>query len=87
MVALLRKVIDAQTHTDWAAEEAFELGSSVITVDGQTISVGSGVSSYTVPSPENLNILAWQDEATGIHYRLQSILDMDTMIRIAENVK
>ena len=34
-----------------------------------------------------MNTLAWQDEATGIYYRLQSILDRDTMIRIAENVK
>ena len=73
--------------TYWAAEEAFELGSSVITVDGQSISVGGGVSSFTVPSPEKLNTLAWQDAETGIYYRLQSILDMDTMIRMAENVK
>ena len=79
--------IKGNKATYWDAEEAFELGSSVITVDGQSISVGGGVSSFTVPSPGNLNTLAWQDGDTGIHYRLQSILDMDTMIRIAENVK
>jgi len=79
--------IKGNKATYWDAEEAFELGASVITVDGQSISVGGGVSSFTVPSPGNLNTLAWQDGDTGIHYRLQSILDMDTMIRIAENVK
>ena len=79
--------IKGNEATYWDAEEEFELGSSVITVDGQAISVGGGVSSYTVPSPEKLNTLAWQDEDTGIHYRLHSILDMDTMIRIAENVE
>ena len=78
--------IKGNEATYWHAKEAFELGSSVITVDGQPISIGGGVSSFTVPSPENLNTLAWQDAETGIHYRLQSILDMDTMIRIAENV-
>ena len=78
--------IKGNEATYWDAKEAFELGSSVITVDGQPISIGGGVSSFTVPSPENLNTLAWQDAETGIHYRLQSILDMDTMIRIAENV-
>ena len=79
--------IKGNKATYWDAEEAFELGSSVITVDGQSISVGGGVSSFTVPSPGNLNTLAWQDEDTGIHYRLQSILDMDTMIRIAKNIE
>ena len=73
--------------TYWAAEEPLALGTSVITVDGQAISIGGGVSSFTVPSPEKLNTLAWQNTETGIYYRLQSILDMDTMIRIAEHIE
>ena len=72
--------------TYWAAEEALALGTSVITVDGQAISIGGGVSSFTVPSPEKLNTLAWQNTETGIYYRLQSILDMDTMNQIAEHI-
>ena len=34
-----------------------------------------------------MNTLAWQDPDTGLYFRLQSILDRNTMLRIAERVE
>ena len=34
-----------------------------------------------------MNTLMWTDSDTGTYFKLQSILNMDTMIRIAENIK
>lgn len=79
--------IKGNKATYWDAEEPFVPDSSEITVGGKPVSSVSGITSLTIPSPKRLNTLAWLDKDTGIHYRLQSILDMDTMIRIAENVK
>ena len=33
-----------------------------------------------------MNTLAWQDPDTGLYFRLQSILDKDIMLHIAEQV-
>lgn len=42
---------------------------------------------YTIPGTKHVNALAWQDPDTGVSFRLQSILDQKTMVRMAENIK
>lgn len=46
-----------------------------------------GFTTYHVPGESRMNTLAWQDPETGVYFRLQSILDKDTMIRMAENIR
>ena len=43
-----------------------------------------GMMTYSIPAPSEMNTLAWRDPVTGTYCRLQSILDQDTMIHIAE---
>ena len=42
---------------------------------------------YITPGMKHTNTLAWQDPDTGVYFRLQSIQDQDTMVRMAESVK
>jgi len=77
----------------WDAELPFEDRGGTTTVNGEeveggTASVGSvTITSVTVPGSKRMNTLVWTDSDTGTYFKLQSILDMDTMIRMAENVK
>lgn len=47
----------------------------------------SGMLTYSIPSQNEMNTLAWKDPGTGVYYRLQSILDKDTTIHIASKIK
>lgn len=47
----------------------------------------SGMLTYSIPSQNEMNTLAWKDPNAGVYYRLQSILDKDTMLRIAVAVE
>ena len=51
--------------------------------------LGNGVSaaSITIPAQKELGTLLWQDEASGLYCRLQSILDQETLLRMAESVQ
>lgn len=60
----------------WSAQVAFER--DLVSTGGTTIAI---------PAPVEMNTLIWQDPDTGVTFRLQSILDKDTMLRIAENIK
>lgn len=77
----------------WDAELPFEDCGGTTTVNGEEVEGGMAsvggvtVTSVTVPGSKRMNTLVWMDSNTGIYFKLQSILDMDTMIRIAENVK
>lgn len=55
-----------------------------------TVSVGSGGAPMQkvleIPAEDQLSTLLWTDAATGVSFRLQSVLDRDTLIRIAEHV-
>lgn len=66
----------------WVAEEPYteaELEADKETSDGGLY--------YTIPGTKHVNTLAWQDPDTGVYFRLQSILDQKTMVRMAENIK
>lgn len=78
----------------WTAEKPYEEDDSMTVngepVKGNSTSVDSiSISSGTVPSvrSDDVNTLVWSDDKTGVNFRLISILDKDTMIRIAENVR
>lgn len=79
--------------TYWDAELPFEDRGGTTTVNGEEVEGGTAlvggvtVTSVTVPGSKRMNTLMWTDSDTGTYFKLQSILDMDTMIRIAENVK
>ena len=51
--------------------------------------LGNGISaaSFTIPAQKELGTLLWQDEASGLYCRLQSILAQETLLRMAESVK
>ena len=76
----------------WPAEEPYKDDGSM-TVNGQeenghsASAGGLTVTSGTIPSvlSKTANTLVWSKG--GINFRLISILDKDTMIRIAENVQ
>lgn len=76
----------------WDAELPFEDRGGTTTVNGEeveggTTSVGGAtVTSVTVPGNKRMNTLVWHNSDTGTYFKLQSILDKDTMIRIADNV-
>ena len=60
--------------------------------DGEPVTgsdLGNGVSaaSFTIPAQKELGTLLWQDEASGLYCRLQSILAQETLLRMAESVK
>lgn len=66
----------------WAAEEPYtetELEADQEASDGGLY--------YTIPGTKYVNTLAWQDPNTGVYFRLQSIQNQDTMVRIAESMK
>ena len=71
----------------WEAEEPYVHNKGEINANGVPAEAVGGVTSITIPSPKNMNTLAWADPETGIYYRLQSILNVETMIRIAENIE
>lgn len=68
------------------AEEAYAHNESEISVSGTPVEAEGGVTSIAIPSPKNMNTLAWADSETGVYYRLQSVLEMDDMIRVAQRV-
>lgn len=84
--------MDGGTARFWAAREPYQKESGSMTVNGQPVEGSSAtvsgvtISSGTIPgvNSDDVNILLWTRE--GITFRLQSVLDRDTMIRIAENV-
>ena len=45
---------------------------------------GVTITTAVIPGEQGMNTLAWQDPETGIYFRLQSVLDRDTMLRMAE---
>lgn len=51
--------------------------------------LGNGISaaSFTIPAQKELGTLLWQDEASGLYCRLQSILAQETLLRMAESVQ
>ena len=55
-------------------------------MSGTPVEAEGGVTSIAIPSPKNMNTLAWADSETGVYYRLQSVLEMDDMIRVAQRV-
>lgn len=71
----------------WEAEEPYVHNKGEINANGMHAEAVGGVTSITIPSPKNMNTLAWADPETGIYYRLQSVLDMETMSRIAQSAK
>jgi hypothetical protein len=75
----------------WAAQEPYQ--GNTVTVNGETMTgstfTNNGVTVSTVDIPgvrsKQVNTLVWS--SGGIQFRLQSILDKDTMLRIAESTK
>lgn len=75
----------------WAAEEPYE-EEDTMEVNGETVrgnsasAGGASITSGTIPGVRSTDVstLAWT--SGGVNFRLQSILDKDTMIRIAEHV-
>jgi hypothetical protein len=75
----------------WAAQEPYQ--GNTVTVNGETMTgstfTNNGVTVSTVDIPgvrsKQVNTLVWSNG--GIQFRLQSILDKDTMLRIAESTK
>ena len=51
--------------------------------------LGNGISAdtFTIPAQKELGTLLWRDEASGLYCRIQSILDQETLLRMAESVK
>lgn len=76
----------------WAASESYE-DEGAMTVNGKSVEShsastgGASVIGGTVPGvhSKDVNTLVWAEN--GVNFRLQSVLDCDTMIRIAENVE
>ena len=50
--------------------------------------LGNGISaaSFTIPAQKELGTLLWRDEASGLYCRLQSILNQETLLRLAESM-
>lgn len=72
--------VDAQY---WEAQDTYYTDSA----SGDNDSIpGISITSYTKPAQREMNTLAWQDPHTGVHYRLQSILPQDEMLRMANSV-
>lgn len=76
----------------YPAQEAYRGSSGTTTVNGEPVTgsdLGNGISaaSFTIPAQKELGTLLWQDEASGLYCRLQSILDQETLLRMAESVK
>lgn len=74
----------------WAAKEPYEEEDTMTvngeTVQGQSTSIGGvSITSGIIPGvrSEDINTLVWT--SGGVNFRLQSILDKDTMIRVAEH--
>lgn len=76
----------------WAASEPYE-DEGAMTVNGKPVeghsasAGGASVISGTVPGvhSKDVNTLVWTEN--GVNFRLQSVLDQATMIRIAENIE
>lgn len=75
----------------WAAKEPYE-EEGTMTVNGEKVqgssasTGGVSITSGTIPGVRSVdvNTLVWS--SSGVNFRLQSILDRDTLIRIAEHV-
>ena len=70
----------------WEAEEPYSHKENQISENETIVGAVDGVTSITIPSPKNMNTLAWTDSETGIYYRLQSVMERETMIRVAESI-
>ena len=85
--------VSGNKATYWGAELPFEDRGGTTTVNGEEVEGGTAsvggvtITSVTVPGSKRMNTLMWSDSDTGTNFKLQSILDMDTMIQIAENVE
>lgn len=76
----------------YPAQEAYRGSSGTTTVNGVPVTgsdLGNGVSAdtFTIPAQKELGTLLWRDEASGLYCRVQSILDQETLLRMAESVK
>ena len=69
----------------WEAEELHS--SDDKEEDPDTGDTGVTITTAIIPGEQGMNTLAWQDPDTGLYFRLQSILDRNTMLRIAERVE
>ena len=67
----------------WAAKEAYIDDGGEAPDTGDT---GVTITTAVIPGEQGMNTLAWQDPDTGLYFRLQSILDKDIMLHIAEQV-
>ena len=63
----------------WEALEPYESDDASEAADG--------ITTIDILGLRSSNTLAWQDPDTGVYFRLQSILDQEAMLRIAENIK
>ena len=68
----------------WEAEELHSSDDKEEPPD--TGDTGVTITTAIIPGEQGMNTLAWQDPDTGLYFRLQSILDKDIMIHIAEQV-
>lgn len=66
----------------WAAEEPYSESEADAAKENT-----NGMTFITIPGTRHVNTLSWQDPDTGVYFRLQSIQDQDTMVRIATHVK
>ena len=76
----------------YPAQEAYRGSSGTTTVNGVPVTgsdLGNGISatSFTIPAQKELGTVLWRDEASGLYCRIQSILDQETLLRMAESVK
>lgn len=75
----------------WAASEPYEEGAMTVngkSVEGHSASAGgASIISGTVPGVHSKDVNTLVRTENGVNFRLQSVLDRDTMIRIAENVE
>lgn len=84
--------VNGETAWFWPAEEPYEDDGSMTVngelVDGHSASVGDvSIITGTIPGvhSKDVNTLVWT--SGGVSFRLQSIQDKDTLLRIAENVR
>lgn len=76
----------------WAAQEEAKSDTTVNgePVEGNTVEVGNvTISIGTIPgtNSKDMSTLMWEDEDAGVFFRLQGAMDLDTLVRIAEQVE
>lgn len=54
---------------------------------GVTVTIGSTREVTTIPGEGEMSVLLWTDPETGVSFRIQGMLDRETLVRMAESVQ